>query len=125
MSRRAVIIDVILAWSTLIVSGCGDKIKRQEITGEVKFQGQPVEAGIINFAPLDGQGTGDGAQIVNGCVALNSQSFPKMSSARSRHQPGGVNVVYCDGHVAWVPNTVTLAVWRALSTSDGGETISN
>lgn len=59
------------------------------------------------------------------CSMLNSQSLPEMSSARSRHQPGGVNVVYCDGHVAWVSNTVTLAVWRAMSTSDGGETISN
>jgi hypothetical protein len=70
MSRRALIVDVILAWSMLVVCGCGDKIKRQEITGEVKFQGQPVEDGIINFEPVDGQGTGDGAQIVNGRYSI-------------------------------------------------------
>jgi prepilin-type processing-associated H-X9-DG protein len=57
------------------------------------------------------------------CTTLNSQSFPKMSSARSRHTGGGVNVVYCDGHVAWAPNTINLAVWRALSTSQGGEVV--
>jgi len=49
------------------LSGCGDPQKdRQEITGEVLLKGQPVEDGVINFAPLDGQGTGDGAQIVKG-----------------------------------------------------------
>jgi hypothetical protein len=32
----------------------------------VTLKGQPVEDGIINFAPLDGQPTGDGAQIVKG-----------------------------------------------------------
>jgi hypothetical protein len=66
MSRRAIIINVILGWAMLIVCGCNDAIKRQEITGEVKFQGQPIAEGIINFAPMDGQATGDGAQIING-----------------------------------------------------------
>jgi hypothetical protein len=47
--------------------GCSKPSKtRQEITGEVTLKGQPVEDGIINFAPLDGQETGDGAQIVKG-----------------------------------------------------------
>jgi hypothetical protein len=49
-----------------ILSGCGDSSNRHEITGAVKLKGQPVADGIINFAPLDGQTTGDGAQIVNG-----------------------------------------------------------
>ena len=39
---------------------------RWEITGEVKLKGQPIEDGVINFAPLDGQETGDGAQVVKG-----------------------------------------------------------
>jgi prepilin-type processing-associated H-X9-DG protein len=55
----------------------------------------------------------------------SNQSLPKMSSARSRHQPGGVNVVYCDGHVAWISNNITLATGRAISTTQGGETIGN
>jgi hypothetical protein len=48
------------------LGGCGDPLNRQEVTGEVTLKGQPVEDGVINFAPLDGQGTGDGAQIVKG-----------------------------------------------------------
>lgn len=56
------------------------------------------------------------------CTTINSQSFPKMSSARSRHSGGGVNVVFCDGHTAWITNGINLAVWRALTTSQGGET---
>jgi len=41
-------------------------VSRQEVTGDVTLGGRPLEDGIIQFAPLDGQGTGDGAQIVNG-----------------------------------------------------------
>jgi prepilin-type processing-associated H-X9-DG protein len=57
------------------------------------------------------------------CTTLNSQQFPKMSAARSRHTAGGVNAVFCDGHTAWVPNSVSLAAWRALGTSKGGEVV--
>jgi prepilin-type processing-associated H-X9-DG protein len=59
------------------------------------------------------------------CTTLNSQQFPKMSAARSLHAGGGVNAVFCDGHVAWVPNSIALAVWRSLSTSSGGEVLNN
>jgi hypothetical protein len=48
------------------LSGCNDPLARQEITGEVTLKGQPVEDGFIHFEPLDGQPTGDGAQIVKG-----------------------------------------------------------
>jgi prepilin-type processing-associated H-X9-DG protein len=57
------------------------------------------------------------------CTTINSQAFPKMSSARSRHSPGGVNVVFCDGHVAWIPNSISLPVWRAMGTTQGGEVL--
>ena len=42
-------------------------------------------------------------------------------TARSYHS-GGVNVVLMDGSVHFVSNDVELAIWRALSTRDGGET---
>jgi prepilin-type N-terminal cleavage/methylation domain-containing protein/prepilin-type processing-associated H-X9-DG protein len=57
------------------------------------------------------------------CTTLNSQQFPKMSAARSRHSGSGVNVVYCDGHIAFVSNGISLPVWRALGTSNGGEIV--
>jgi len=44
--------------------------------------------------------------------------------SRSRH-PGGVNSLYCDGSVKFTKNTVSLNVWRALSTTQGGEVISS
>jgi prepilin-type N-terminal cleavage/methylation domain-containing protein/prepilin-type processing-associated H-X9-DG protein len=55
------------------------------------------------------------------CTTLNSTQFPKMSAARSLHTGGGVNVIFCDGHARWVSNNVSLPVWRALGTSQGGE----
>jgi len=44
-------------------------------------------------------------------------------SARSYHA-GGVNVGLLDGHVRFVRSGVDLAVWRALSTRNQGESIS-
>jgi prepilin-type N-terminal cleavage/methylation domain-containing protein/prepilin-type processing-associated H-X9-DG protein len=43
-------------------------------------------------------------------------------AARSRH-PGGVQVALCDGSVRFVEDSISLATWRALSTSRGGETV--
>ena len=46
------------------------------------------------------------------------------TGARSRH-PGGVNVAMCDGSVKFMKNSISLNVWRALSTTQGGEVISS
>jgi prepilin-type N-terminal cleavage/methylation domain-containing protein/prepilin-type processing-associated H-X9-DG protein len=43
-------------------------------------------------------------------------------SASSPH-PGGVNVAMMDGSVRFVKDGVTLPVWRALSTRNGGEAV--
>jgi prepilin-type N-terminal cleavage/methylation domain-containing protein/prepilin-type processing-associated H-X9-DG protein len=43
-------------------------------------------------------------------------------AARSRH-PGGVNVLMADGSVQFVFDGIDLAVWRALSTRNGNETL--
>jgi prepilin-type processing-associated H-X9-DG protein len=45
-------------------------------------------------------------------------------AARSRH-PGGVNVGLADGSVKFIKNSISLNVWSALSTSQGGEVISS
>jgi prepilin-type N-terminal cleavage/methylation domain-containing protein/prepilin-type processing-associated H-X9-DG protein len=45
-------------------------------------------------------------------------------AARSKH-PGGVNVLFVDGHVSFVKDTVALATWRAIATRDRGEVISS
>lgn len=54
--------------------------------------------------------------------AVSTGTDPTMFAARSRHS-GGVQVSLCDGSVRFVRDSVTIAAWRAASTSRGGETI--
>ena len=54
------------------------------------------------------------------CIVYHN---PGWKAARSYH-PGGVNLLYCDGHVAFAKDTVNLRVWRAISTRAGGEVVS-
>jgi prepilin-type processing-associated H-X9-DG protein/prepilin-type N-terminal cleavage/methylation domain-containing protein len=44
-------------------------------------------------------------------------------TARSYHA-GGVNVALCDGHVQFVKNSISVPVWQALGSRNGGEVIS-
>ena len=44
-------------------------------------------------------------------------------TARSRH-PGGVNVLFADGSVHFIKNSVNLAAWQAIGTVAGGEVVS-
>jgi prepilin-type N-terminal cleavage/methylation domain-containing protein/prepilin-type processing-associated H-X9-DG protein len=59
------------------------------------------------------------------CTTASTPARPRMLVARSRHAAGGVNAVFCDGHVRFVRNSVNLATWRALSTTRGSEVISD
>ena len=52
------------------------------------------------------------------CIVYHN---PGWKTARSFH-PGGINLLYCDGHVAFAKNAVNLSIWRAISTRAGGET---
>jgi prepilin-type processing-associated H-X9-DG protein len=44
-------------------------------------------------------------------------------TARSKH-PGGVQSLFGDGHVAFLKDTVSLPVWQALGSANGGEVVS-
>jgi len=44
-----------------------------------------------------------------------------MFASRSRH-PGGVQVVMSDGATRFVADSIDLAAWRAVSTTEGIET---
>jgi prepilin-type N-terminal cleavage/methylation domain-containing protein len=52
--------------------------------------------------------------------AVSSGSNPTMFASRSRH-PGGVQVALGDGSARFFRQNIDLNVWRALSTSQGGE----
>jgi prepilin-type processing-associated H-X9-DG protein len=55
------------------------------------------------------------------CTTTCTAAKPRMMAARSRH-PGGLQMAYADGHVVFFRNTISMNIWRALSTSRGGET---
>jgi prepilin-type processing-associated H-X9-DG protein len=46
------------------------------------------------------------------------------ATSRSRH-PGGVNVVFCDGHVSFIPNSITQGTWQALAWIQDGQVVPN
>ena len=56
--------------------------------------------------------------VVQEAVAAASQPW------RTAPTRAGVNVLLCDGSVRFVPNTISLATWRALGSRDKGEVIS-
>jgi hypothetical protein len=68
--KRSLFFGLLVSGLLGALSGCSDPLNRREITGEIKLKGKPVEDGVINFEPLDGQPTGDGAQIVKGAYRI-------------------------------------------------------
>ncbi len=45
-------------------------------------------------------------------------------TARSRH-PGGVNTLFCDGHVAFIKDSVNLTTWQSLGSRNRSEIVSS
>ena len=60
---------------------------------------------------------------VSDCWQSSPPHDPAIKAARSNH-PGGVNALFCDGHVQYLKESVSLPTWRALATRAGGELIS-
>jgi prepilin-type N-terminal cleavage/methylation domain-containing protein/prepilin-type processing-associated H-X9-DG protein len=57
------------------------------------------------------------------CWQASPPHNPAIKAARSNH-PGGVNVLFCDGHVTFIKDSVALTTWRALATRAGNEAVS-
>jgi prepilin-type N-terminal cleavage/methylation domain-containing protein len=66
----------------------------------------------------------DPTKPLNPPCLLATASTPTMMASRSRH-PGGVQAVMCDGSTRWISNNITIGVWRALCSSQGGDAIDN
>jgi prepilin-type N-terminal cleavage/methylation domain-containing protein/prepilin-type processing-associated H-X9-DG protein len=58
------------------------------------------------------------------CTTISTDALPRMMAARSRHSPGGVNAAFCDGHIVFIADGISIDIWRALSTSHGAEVFS-
>jgi prepilin-type N-terminal cleavage/methylation domain-containing protein len=56
------------------------------------------------------------------CNPVGSDSLLQSFAARSKH-PGGVHAARADGSVHYFTDSVSQSVWRALSTSQGGEVV--
>jgi prepilin-type processing-associated H-X9-DG protein/prepilin-type N-terminal cleavage/methylation domain-containing protein len=53
------------------------------------------------------------------CIVYHN---PGWKAARSFH-PGGINALFCDGHVLFTKDSVDLRLWRAVATRAGGEVV--
>jgi prepilin-type processing-associated H-X9-DG protein len=71
---------------------------------------------------LDGTGGCPNPAASPPCFAATGSQL-EFNAARSYHT-GGVNVVFCDGSVKFVKDSVNLATWRAISTMNGNEVLS-
>jgi prepilin-type N-terminal cleavage/methylation domain-containing protein/prepilin-type processing-associated H-X9-DG protein len=58
------------------------------------------------------------------CITVNNSLSQGWKAARSRH-PGGVNVLFGDGSVRFVKNSIDGVTWGAIGTRAGGEVISS
>jgi hypothetical protein len=58
------------------------------------------------------------------CTGVPTATNPPMNAARSRHA-GIVSAVMLDGSVRSVSNNININVWRAMSTTRGGEVVAN
>jgi prepilin-type processing-associated H-X9-DG protein len=89
------------------------------------------------FAQLERLGKGQdwtrsgfGYSLYNHVLGINDHTCTNAGlvdqgawTAGSAH-PGGANVLFADGHVLFVKDSIALATWRALGTRNGGEPVS-
>ena len=117
-------------------SGSLKRMRRMKLINLVGLSSADVRA-IWRFVDTPNSPLPDLQSSSGYCAALYPQMAPPNPpcgastgpegptyAARSRH-PGGVNVLMCDGSVKFIKNSINLAVWRALSTTQGNEVISS
>lgn len=115
-----------------------DGLSQTLLVGELYFHNLGWARGSAAGAPGGGGGGGGGYGFARGvsrwwsCAApcavpgLNPPDTECMNRCERRHQfssahPGGVQFVYCDGHVAFLPDASDVELLRRQTTIAGGE----
>ena len=93
-------VPLLLPWSAAAVTTAGSKLDN-------------LYPGVCDSQPVQ--------QL--GCVT-NSQEGADFNGSRSRH-PGGVNLVFGDGSVRFLKNSISPTTWIALGSIASGEVISS
>ena len=57
------------------------------------------------------------------CDNSHANRWDEFHAAARSHHPGGVNVVFGDGHVTFISETIDLQTWRCLGAMDDGQVI--
>ena len=55
--------------AALLLGGCGPEYAGRPVAGVVTFQGKPLDQGMIQFYPAEGQATFSGGEIKDGSYA--------------------------------------------------------
>jgi hypothetical protein len=64
--------------AAIVLLGCSQGPAVGTVTGEVTFEGQPVQKGYVIFSPSDGQSQTAGAEIVDGKFKAERVPVTKM-----------------------------------------------
>ena len=96
-------------------SGCASATSKVDATGLQYWRGSVVWTAMYTHTMAPNNQAADCIRS----VGLNKGHL----AARSYHT-GGVNVVLGDGSVSFVRDSVDFAVWQAIGTRAGGETVS-
>lgn len=93
------------------------------IPGGVRIKGQWLVGGNITLfnGVMPPNAPNCGRQVP--ASATHFEDPPEAATAASDHS-GGANVLYADGHVKFVRNSINLSVWHALATRNKGEVVS-
>ena len=84
--------------------------------------------GLSGGSPLS-ETNNNGRVLHHTYYPMNSEHMPMTHSFENdvpfgSEHPGGAQFVFCDGHVAFLSDTIDMTTYRSLSSRDGGEAIS-
>ncbi len=83
----------VVALTAILGSSCGKSDGKLAVSGEVTLNGLPLDAGVIEFDPLDEVGTKSGAMIENGRYHIAVQHGLVPGKYRVRISAGDPNIM--------------------------------